>query len=320
MNCLPGVKLGTVVHVNPVDDDVIGHYAERGAKRIVLVSADPDALPALRRAARGRVSIRVVEAAIAPQAGPAQWLRFNVRELSGLLPAGSGLHTLYPRLQILERTHVTAMTLQSVLEQVGLTPVEQGTRNMLVLEAPGMEGALLQGLPSGLLGAFGLVLVRGALAGLFENADDHEDALRWLGERFYRRVATGNDGDSLWPVTLLSYDDRAAEQAAAARRIDELLTHIEQLGKAHEVQAQALAAGKAQAEELAQDRLAQVELLSKARDEQANLAAERLQRIAQLETDLTDLTARHGMLREELIKAEAHVELISDLMLLEKVR
>jgi hypothetical protein len=118
----------------------------------------------------------------------------------------------------------------------------------------------------------------------------------------------------------MRYDDRAAEQATAARRIDELLTHIEQLGKAHDDQIQTLAAGKAQAEELAQDRLGQVELLSKARDEQANLAAERLHRIAQLETDLTDLTARQGMLREELIKAEAHVELISDLVRWEKVR
>lgn len=320
LNNLPGVMLGTVVHVNPVDDDVIGHYAERGAKRIVLVSTDSDVLPALRRAARSYASIRVVEAAIAPQVGCAQWLRFNVRELSGLLPAGSGLHTLYPRLRVLDRTQVTTMTLQNVLEQVGLTPVEQGTRNMLVLETPGMEGALLKGLPPGLLGAFGLVFVRGASAGLFENADNHEEALRWLEECFYRRVTTENDDDDLWPVALMRYDDRAAEQAAAALRIDELLRHIEKLGKAHDEQTESLAAGKAQAEELAQDRLAQVELLSMARDEQVKLAAERLHRIAQLEADLTDLTARQDMLREELIKAEAHVELISDLVLWEKVR
>ena len=56
------------------------------------------------------------------------------------------------------------------------------------------------------------------------------------------------------------------------------------------------------------------------RDEQAKLAAERLLRTTQLEAELADLTARQSMLREELIKAEAHVELISDLMLWEKAR
>jgi hypothetical protein len=320
LNHLSGVKLGTVVHVNPADDDVISHYVERGAKRIVLVSADPDAVPALHRTARGRTGVSVVEAVVASQAREAQWLRFNVRELSGLLQAGSGLRTLYPRLRVLEQTQVVTMTLQSLLEQIGPTPAEQGAQNMLVLEAPGMEGALLQGLSSQLLGAFGLVLVRGAVAGLFENADEHEGTLLWLHERFYRRLTTGGDADSLWPVALMCYDGRAAEQAAAARRIGELLAQIERLCKARDEQAQTLAAGKAQAEKLAQDRLAQVEVLAKARDEQAKLAAERLRHIAQLETELTDLTARQGMLREELIKAEAHVELISDLVLREKVR
>lgn len=317
---LPDIELGTVVHVNPADDDVIGRYAKLGAHRVVLVSADPDVLTALRRAARGHAGIRVVEAAIAPQVGRADWLRQNVRELSGLLPAGDGLIALYPRLRVLDRLPLVTMTLQSVLEQVGLTPVDPALTNLLVLETPGMEAALLQGISQELLAAFGLLLLRGAAPGLFQNTDEPDVALRWLDDRFYRRVAGAGDAAGLWPVALMRHDDRAAEKAAAARRIDELLGHIEQLGQAHDERARALAAGQAQAEVLAQERLAQVELLSKARDEQARLASDRQHRIVELENELTDLTARQGMLRDELIKAEAHVELISDLMRWETAR
>jgi hypothetical protein len=126
---------------------------------------------------------------------------------------------------------------------------------------------------------------------------------------------------------------------------------IEQLTKARDEQAklvaerdaqlQAAAQAKAQAEKLAQDRAAQIEQLSKARDlqanlaqeretlagqiakardEQAKLAAERQKKIAQLEGELADMNARYALLHEELVKAEAHVELISDLVLRESLR
>lgn len=362
LNQLPGVKLGTVVHVNPVDAEVLDHYARLGATRIVLVSADSDALSVLQRAAKERAGVRVVEAAVAPRAQEAEWLRFNVRELNGLQQAGSDLRTLYPRLKLLERLPLTTTTLQSLLAQTAPTPAQLGAQNLLVLETPGVEAGLLQGLSLEMIDVFGLILIRGARAGLFEKVEDPDAAHRWLRERFYRPATPPASTDGLWPVSLMCFDVHAAEQAAASRRIEELkvqveqlcklrddqaksaaernaqiqalteagrqsdklaqerLAQIEQLTQARDEQARALAVGQAQAQKLAQDRLAQLDVLGKARDEQAKLAGERQRRIAQLEAELTDLTARQGMLREELIKAEAHVELISDLILWEKVR
>ena len=54
-----------------------------------------------------------------------------------------------------------------------------------------------------------------------------------------------------------------------------------------------------------------------ARDEQAKLATDRGKRITTLEAELVDLKARHAMLQEELLKAEAQIELIKDLLLRE---
>ncbi|WP_210545494.1 hypothetical protein [Rhodoferax sp. PAMC 29310] len=83
----------------------------------------------------------------------------------------------------------------------------------------------------------------------------------------------------------------------------------------------------AQRDALANDKAA----LTAARDEQAKLAAERqtalatqqkdsgsnLQRLQQLEADNQEYAARQHMLQEELIKAEAQIDLIKDLLLRE---
>jgi FkbM family methyltransferase len=54
-----------------------------------------------------------------------------------------------------------------------------------------------------------------------------------------------------------------------------------------------------------------------AREEQAKLARDARQRAAQLEAELAELSARHELLQEELIKVEAQVELMADLLLRE---
>ena len=54
-----------------------------------------------------------------------------------------------------------------------------------------------------------------------------------------------------------------------------------------------------------------------ARDEQTRLAREAQQRKAQLDQELATMAARHGLLQEELVKAEAQIELIADLLLRE---
>ena len=58
-------------------------------------------------------------------------------------------------------------------------------------------------------------------------------------------------------------------------------------------------------------------LLVQARDEQTKAARDARQRVSTLEAELAELGARHGLLREELVKAEAQIELIADLLLRE---
>src|SRR5688572_20038255 len=101
LDSLDGAKLATVVHVNATDPGLIDRYLALGARRVVLTVADADAVAPMRRAAGGRAGVEVVEAIVSSKAGAASWLRFNVREVSGLLEP-SGLRTFYPRLQLIE--------------------------------------------------------------------------------------------------------------------------------------------------------------------------------------------------------------------------
>ena len=459
---LTGEPLGTVVHINPSLPEVIERYAALGAQRVVLVGFDPDMLPLLHQGAAGRPGFEVIEAAVAAAPGPAQWLRYNVPTLNGLLEP-TGLKQFYPRLQLLERMPVNTVALQSLLEQLRLT-APSARPNLLVLEAPGLDAPMLEGLSDQMLGLFSLVLVRGTREDLYLGGVVASAATARLQRNHYRSVHESGSAEPLWPVTLLRHDTAAAEQALLLARLETLqaqlqvlgnerdesqrragslqsraaqregelqaqldtlnqanaaadktaaeraaqiaqltqardaqarlvaerdtqlqqltqskvaldkqlqerqtqldalgqaktatektaterAAQIEQLTRARDEQAKrateretqvqqltqakaavdkqlqerqgqfdALGQAKVSMDKTAAERAAQVEQLGKARDEYSRQANERQKRVVQLDAELTDLSARYAMLQEELIKAEAHVELISDLLLRE---
>ena len=122
-------------------------------------------------------------------------------------------------------------------------------------------------------------------------------------------------------------DQLAQEKSNLIAAGEELTRARDQLGIQRDAEAKAKAEALAQRDQLAQERAA----LAVARDEQAKLAAERQaalvaqqkdatsiqQRLQQLEAENQEQAVRQQMLQEELIKAEAQIELIKDLLLRE---
>lgn len=419
LDALVDRPLGTVVHVHPVNPELVQRYAALGARRVVLVSGDPDALPGLRRLLPGRPWLELVEAVVAPHAGDAHWLRYNVPSFNGLLGA-AGLHDFYPRLRLHERLPVQTRNLQAVLDGVRLE-CDDGA-NVLVLESPGLEDAIVRSLDATMLQRFEWMLLRGARLGLLSDGAEPHAVTHWLQTQAWREVLDNSATQPLWPVTVLQFDATAAERLALMRRVEEgeakLRTlmeakaageaaadklvrdreaQIETLSQAkselemraaeqarqvaqvqtectamsqraaqREVELRTLIEAKAAAEQEATQRAAQIQALNqakaalekslaeqagrlqqahaerdgakaaldkatadrtqqveqvvKARDEYAKHANERQKRIVQLDAELAELTARHALLQEELIKCEAHVELIADLLLRESLR
>jgi hypothetical protein len=328
-------RLGTVVHVNPTQAEVVERYATLSAHRVVLVSGDADALPQLHRATAGRPWLEIVEAAVSPAPGTADWLRYNVPGLSGLLEPAA-LQDFYPRLHLVERVPVTTISLQSVLD--GLHVATEADRpNLLVLEAPGMDAPLLESLAVPTLRAFTWLMVRSARQDLYVGGVADTAAARLLQTRAYRNVHESRDAEPLWPVTLLHFDAPAAERAALAARVNELQAEVERLAAArdeceqratewqrraemlvqeHRARLDALAQAKLAAERAAAEREAQIDHLSGVRDAeirvlaQAKAAAEELARERQAQLDV--LGQAKAAIEKELADRVAQIEQLSN--------
>lgn len=317
---LSDVRLATVVHVNPTDEDVVARYAELGAQRIVFVCADPDSLNVLRRVGRDHTELEVIEAAVAPCPGEAQWLRFNVRELNGLLPAGEALRSFYPRLKMIESLPVIATTLQGVLEQVSLDQPGQNAHNLLVLESPGLNAALLEGLKPECLGLFGLVFYRGARPGLYDDAGEAAVS-QWLLDRFYRSAVHIDGADPLWCESLMRFDAVAAERSVMITQLGELQAQLGASKREHALAIAELDKARDEQARVAQEQLAQIEQLTKAKvkaeaglSERDILIQDLNRRAAEVEAGVRaadkarqDIQQRHDALTQALRQADSRI-------------
>lgn len=114
---------------------------------------------------------------------------------------------------------------------------------------------------------------------------------------------------------ITNLETASAEQAAALDAANRSLAEQTKVASERRALNEALTKDKAQAiaerDALAKEKAA----LVAARDEQTRAARDAKRRGTTLEAELADINARYGLLQEELIKAEAQVELIADLLL-----
>lgn len=228
--------LETVVHIGAGSGALLDDYAALSPRRVVLVEGDRETLGELRERAAGLPWAEVRGEVVAPQAGPITWHRFNLAALNG--PQESqGLLAFYPRLRQLGHSVVEAQALSGLLSAA--VPEEgSGAGQVLVLDVPGQELALLASLPAEVLRRFDGVVLRGcsvATPGLQAMA---QRAVELLADRCYRLVQSWTDGEPLWPVHVMAFDAAAASRERAAERLESLEHSV--------MQAEALAAERAQ--------------------------------------------------------------------------
>jgi FkbM family methyltransferase len=393
-----GTRLGTVLHIGAGDGSSIDSYLALAPQRLILVEGDPVTSAALEERAKTLPNANVIARPVSAEGGSLRWHRFNLAFLNGpLVPIG--LSAVYPRLRPAETITVESIAITQLIVAQDITQ-DPDHVNLLVLDVPGQETALLAALPQPLLSSFALIMVRSCQPGTFADASSMESAIESFTARYFRPISRSND-EPTWPQLTLRFDALACErdsferqlselkarEVETSRTIDAMRVQLDELQKskrtaenlaearANEIEilkrerdeatslvqnfqlttreqesrlAQAKAAlaadrealertiaelrtelrssqqAKAEIEKLATQRQTQAEQVSKdktllvaARDEQTRLAAERLRTIERLEREVSELTARHSMLKEELVKSEAHVELIADLLLAE---
>lgn len=338
---VPG-QAALVVHLGAAPGVWPAVPAAHQPRQLWLVQGDAEWAAELRAEVAGGLPAQVVEAVVAPQAGPAVWHRCNLPGVGGLLPPAA-LTNVYPRLRVVERLDVQATALADWLAGLPASGAGDGPR-VLIIDQPGLEAALLRALTPEALAGFDWLLLRGAREGLYEGGERLGDALRAARALHMASVREDAQADPLWPLLLLRRDAAAAERDALRlerRVLQQALEAAQADAKAaardrdaardaeRRLQAQLGDAqqAKARAEHEAAERTKQLE-----RSEQARLAAdklatdraaelkaakEQLQRLPRLEAELADGAARQHILQEELLKAEGQIELIKELLLRE---
>ena len=318
--------LGTVVHIGAGSGAVLECYAALKPARVILLEGDADTAAELLRSAAQCPWAEVLAHPVGVTGCPLEWHRYNLRRLNGPLQSGA-LHSFYPRLRMVESRTVNARALTDVLAQVQVATGAGGI-NVLVLDVPGQEAALLDSLPHGELIKFDAVLLCGSREVLPAWGATAEQAVHRLQRACFDTVAAEFDQEPLWPVTLLRFnpqrhqtellEQRLSVQLAALDAANEALkdlqAHLDAVSQAKAAadltaadrasQIERLNQGKAQAEQTAHERAAQIEQLTGLRDEQAALEAER-------QAQLQALMQAHAELERVAHERQGQVEALS---------
>jgi len=326
----------SVLHIGAGHGDALDAYVENGVDAfITLVEPNPELAANLTRKASHLANVTVIPAAVGRQAGRAPLNIYNFSELSSLRVATGALELL-PGLQVVDTPKVDVLSFADVLK---LHRTNESSPNLLVLDAPGEEAALLEAaIASGAIGRFQHLTVYCGQGPLFEGAASAPAIVEMLEPLFFdlhdavpdtlgrvclhfrsnaaraARQALEAEQDAL-RARLAQADDLAARHAETAEkrrlRNEELKAALGE----REKELQARAAEAAEKREAA-DRLgARVEELERRLDEREKAwqargveAAAHIARIEELTAELARRDAEVAGLAETAEKRRARIE------------
>lgn len=156
----------TIVHLG-AGRDTNGQQADYGARRIILVEANPDATEILAARNAKRSHVTVLTKAVAGNVGARILNIFNLQSASSL-NAPTSLKKLYPNIEIVNTIPVKTLAADKFIQELGLSEAQ---RHLLVIDTPGVEYEILQSLiGSKLLTQFARVHVHSTENQLYEGA------------------------------------------------------------------------------------------------------------------------------------------------------
>jgi hypothetical protein len=320
-------------------DDLVGWRALK-PKRLVLVEPNPELARVLAKKIRAQAGEElVIKACVARDSNSAELRLLSMALESGLYVPGETLRECWPNIAV-TRTHgVEAEPIARLVSGLGLSPEEN---NVLILDAPGAEVELLQALmASPESRVFSTINVRTAPQPLYESNACQETVEAVLRSALYDLKQAEKSDVSPHVNLSFTLDSRAVLIAERDGKIAELEQQLHELAQAKDQEITALRAELAQSsgaqERLAEDKEALITSKVTLAKENADLQAKLVQLQKQLEDQMAkttaleftnkqlestnqELTARQALMNEELVKAEAQLELIKDLLLKDEVR
>ncbi|MBK1649515.1 hypothetical protein [Rhabdochromatium marinum] len=306
--------LDTLIHLGAGPCRELEAHLASGAKRLMLVEADPQLVDSLRSRAQGLTQVSVTQAALAPTAGAVTFHRYNLPDAGSLQPA-TGLHNLFPGLKLQEKLPLQALGIGDFISSLALAA--EG-RHRLIIDLPGQEMASLMALTdAGQLQGFWQLDLHCGNQPLYEQTVAAEEILGWLGEQGFDLIERDDAHDPDRPRWTFKRNDLLMElKAAKAEASRQTLLAAE---RAEELKKTSQARDQVQA---------QIAELTKARDaakaeadKQAQLAAERVEELKktsqardQAQAQIAELTKARDAAKAEADKqAQLAAERVEEL-------
>ncbi len=325
-----GKKLGCIAHLGAGVGEEISGYLDCSPKKIVLVEANPPVADRLRDEYQSD-NILVQNIAVAACAETAKpFYITRPKALSGMLVPHE-IHNIFPNLQVKQTLKLDTTSLSSWIESFYSFPDDY---NVLVVQLNGGEKSLFENVETNLLQFFSLIIVDEDGRDLFANPD--------VGNKLSTTM------ERCGFILVEDRDTTLFHRTVYQKNVNAILhaKEVAELTQARDAQAKLAAERQGDIVALQQDldaKSIKVAELTQARDVQAKLAMERQDKIVHLqqqlkdsshekdaiiaekenkidclETELNETHHRQKLLDEEMLKAEAQIDLIKDLLLREE--
>lgn len=299
-----GNSFDHVLHIGAGLCAELPNYRAAGARAITLVEPDPETAAALTTQTAQFTDVSVIEVAVTTSTGPQRLHRFSFADLNSLR-GPTGLNALFPALEELSKDPVHSKNPADLVRSLNLS--DTGS-HMLVLDTAGEAQSILVALDeASLLSLFQRLQICEGSKDLYEGATPLAEIRDWLANNHFDKDVQWEDADPERPILTVNLDVVGAAMDAKTT-------------------AEALAASTQQT---LTETTAELEALQQTI---AELTADRDQwksghgMVSTQLSDMTRASERHSdaqarsqqqltLSREELLKAQGQITLISDLLL-----
>lgn len=216
MNSIPQ-DLETIVHIGAGEGQEVASYLNSNAKRVVLVEPNPTLAERLRQYSSRDDRVEVLELAVDQDPKRTLLREYNLTEAASLYEP-TALSNLYPSLQARQSHTVNVLTPDELLIKLQLG---QGP-NLLVVQAPGAEQAVIAGLlESNQLKRFQQLRVTVPEQAYYDNDSRASVVLDALREAGYT-CESGETSNADWPCWVL-------RRHPLTEKVEELETQLQTL-------------------------------------------------------------------------------------------
>lgn len=314
-------NIGTILHIGAGQCVELPTYLASNAKHILLVEPNPKRAERLRDLAQADDRVKVLEVAVTDNANLDQLYEYNLPEASSLYRP-TGLKKIFPGLRTTAQHSVSTQAPRQLLAEHRIN----GENNLLVVQAPGAEMAIIKALPESKdLHSFSHIWLTNPIEVFYEGASPVDDILVELKHEGYD-VKTEKSTDSDWPEWELESNPLVRQLDAITLEKDALLHAFQE--RSHDLEKIKQSSASVQKElertkqesadvrkQLEQIQKTNVELTQQrdqARKQAENLKVERDQARQGLETSKEELQKHKTYLTEERKRKEEFEQKLVD--------